>query len=102
MKMKERKMILFTDIGDTIIDESTEIRNSEDVVQRAECIPGARETCLRLHEKGYRIAMVAAQGLLVMAVGYLQKSARIAVPTKTSQDAPALVCLLQRFDNLTA
>ena len=29
----------------------------------------------------YRIAMVAAQGLLVMAVGYLQKSARIAVPT---------------------
>ena len=57
--MKERKMILFTDIGDTIIDESTEIRNSEDVVQRAECIPGARETCLRLHEKGYRIAMVA-------------------------------------------
>ena len=52
-------MILFTDIGDTIIDEGTEERNGEDIVQRAECIPGARETYLRLHEEGFRIAMVA-------------------------------------------
>ncbi len=59
MEKKEKKLILFTDIGDTIIDETTEIRNAEDVVERADCIPGARETYLRLHEEGYRIAMVA-------------------------------------------
>ena len=59
MEKKEKKMILFTDIGDTIIDEGTEERNGEDIVQRAECIPGARETYLRLHEEGFRIAMVA-------------------------------------------
>ena len=35
------------------------IYTGEDVVERADCIPGARETYLRLHEEGYRIAMVA-------------------------------------------
>ena len=59
MEKEKRTVILFTDIGDTIIDESTEIRNGEDVVTQAECIPGARETYLRLHQEGYRIAMVA-------------------------------------------
>ncbi len=54
-----RKLILFTDIGDTIIDEGTEIRDEADVVVRAECIPGARETALSLRQMGYRIAMVA-------------------------------------------
>ena len=58
-KGETQRIILFTDIGDTIIDEGTEIRNGEDVVQRADCMPGARETILSLHEKGYRIAMVA-------------------------------------------
>lgn len=53
MEKKERKTILFTDVGDTIIDEGTEVRNGEDVVQRADCIPGARETYLSLHEDGY-------------------------------------------------
>ncbi len=57
--MKKKKLILFTDIGDTIIDEGTEVRDGNDVVIRAECIPGARETTLRLHEAGYTIAMVA-------------------------------------------
>ena len=54
-----KKLIIFTDIGDTIIDESTEERNALHVVQRARCIPGARETTLRLHEAGYPIVMVA-------------------------------------------
>ena len=59
MNREKRKIILFTDIGDTIIDEGTEIRDGKGVVQQAECIPGARETYLRLHQEGYRIAMVA-------------------------------------------
>ena len=54
------KLIVFTDIGDTIIDEGSEIRNVPGgVVLRADCIPGAKETMLALYEKGYVIAMVA-------------------------------------------
>ena len=53
-------LIIFTDIGDTIIDESSEIRNEPyGVVLRASCIPGARETMLELHRQGYPIVMVA-------------------------------------------
>ena len=54
-----KHLIIFTDIGDTIIDESTEVRDIHRVVQRAACIPGARETTLRLYEAGYTIVMVA-------------------------------------------
>ncbi len=56
----KHQAILFTDIGDTIIDEGTEIRDVPGgVVKRAECLPGARETMLRIYEEGYTIAMVA-------------------------------------------
>lgn len=55
-----KKLIIFTDIGDTIIDEGTEIREiPEGVVLRADCIPGAKETMLRLYDESYTIAMVA-------------------------------------------
>jgi len=55
-----KKLIIFTDIGDTIIDEGSEVRNVPGgVVLRAGCIPGAREAMLKLYEEGYVIAMVA-------------------------------------------
>ena len=54
-----KKLVIFTDIGDTVIDENTEQRDASDTVLRAECIPGAKETYLRLHEAGYTIVMVA-------------------------------------------
>lgn len=55
-----KKLIIFTDIGDTIIDEGTEVRRDpKGVVYHASCIPGAKEAMLSLYEKGYRIAMVA-------------------------------------------
>lgn len=55
-----QKLIIFTDIGDTIIDEGTEVREVPNgIVYRADCIPGARETMLTLYEQGYTIAMVA-------------------------------------------
>lgn len=58
--MKGQKLVIFTDIGDTIIDESTEVRKEkEGVVYHASCIPGAKETMLRLYESGHSIAMVA-------------------------------------------
>lgn len=55
-----RKLVIFTDIGDTIIDEGTEERDEgRNVVLRAECIPGAKEAMIRLYEAGYPICMVA-------------------------------------------
>ena len=59
MEKEKKRLIIFTDIGDTIIDEGTEVRNAQGVVIHAECIPGAKETYLRLYEKGYTIVMVA-------------------------------------------
>ena len=56
----EKKLIIFTDIGDTIIDETTEVRKQQyGVVYSANCIPGAKETFLSLYQQGYRIVMVA-------------------------------------------
>lgn len=59
MEKAKKRLIIFTDIGDTIIDEGTEVRNAQGVVIHADCIPGAKETYLRLYEKGYTIVMVA-------------------------------------------
>ena len=56
----KRKLIIFTDIGDTIIDEGTEIRTEKDgVVHEADCFPGAKETYLKLYADGFTIVMVA-------------------------------------------
>lgn len=56
----EKNLIIFTDIGDTVIDEGTEIRRiPKGVVYQAACIPEAKETMLSLYEQGYTIVMVA-------------------------------------------
>lgn len=47
------------DSGDTIIDESTETRDQEDVVLSAKVIPGAVETIKTLYEEGYMLVLVA-------------------------------------------
>lgn len=58
--MNTKKLVIFTDIGDTIIDEGTEIHfPGSELVLSADCIPGAKETTLRLHEAGFPIVMVA-------------------------------------------
>lgn len=58
--MAGQKLIIFTDIGDTVIDEGTEIRKvPKGVVYHASCIPGAKETMLALYESGHTIVMVA-------------------------------------------
>ncbi|MGO4372148.1 HAD family hydrolase [Paenibacillus sp. MCAF20] len=57
--MENKKLIVFLDSGDTIVDESTEVRDAEGIVQHAELIPGAAEMVRTLHEKGYTLALVA-------------------------------------------
>lgn len=55
----DRELIIFTDSGDTIIDESTQVYDDRQIVQKADFIPGADKALVALHEKGYRIALVA-------------------------------------------
>ncbi len=57
--MNNKKLIIFIDSGDTIIDEGTEIRDDEDVVLKADPIPGMVEVVKSLYEQGYTLALVA-------------------------------------------
>lgn len=57
--MEDKKLIIFFDSGDTIVDESTEIRDEEGIVISADLIPGAAATVQTLHERGYTLALVA-------------------------------------------
>lgn len=57
--MQKKKLILFIDSGDTIIDEATQIRNDEGYVVKAGFIPGADEMMKAIYAAGYTIALVA-------------------------------------------
>ena len=57
--MQEKKLIIFIDSGDTIINEETEVRDEHDVVVKGDCIPGADRMLKTLHGQGYKIAIVA-------------------------------------------
>ncbi len=54
-----KNLIIFTDSGDTIIDEATQVYDDKEIVQRADFIPGAGEVLETLYQEGYRIALVA-------------------------------------------
>ncbi len=54
-----KKLIIFTDSGDTIIDEATQIRNADGIVTKADFIPGADAVLKELNDEGYRIALIA-------------------------------------------
>ena len=54
-----KKLIIFTDSGDTIIDEATQVYDDRHIVQEASLIPGADRVLRQLHEEGYTIALVA-------------------------------------------
>ena len=57
--MTNKKLIIFTDSGDTIIDEATQVRDERDIVLKADFIPGAGEVLKQLHDEGFTIALVA-------------------------------------------
>lgn len=57
--MMTKDLILFIDSGDTLVDESTEIRDDNGVVIEAQLFPGAGEALQSLYRAGYRIALVA-------------------------------------------
>ena len=54
-----RNAIVFLDSGDTLVDESTEVRIKGDVVDHAEFFPGIKEVLFQLKNAGFRVALVA-------------------------------------------
>ncbi len=54
-----KNLIIFTDSGDTIIDEATQVYDDKGIVLRADFIPGAGQVLEELSREGYRIALVA-------------------------------------------
>lgn len=54
-----KNLIIFTDSGDTIIDEATQVFDDKGIVTRADFIPGADKVLTDLQKEGYRIALVA-------------------------------------------
>jgi putative hydrolase of the HAD superfamily len=50
---------LLFDLGDTIMDEATEVKDAEGTTLRAELIPGMAPTLRELRSAGYRLALVA-------------------------------------------
>lgn len=54
-----KELIIFTDSGDTIIDEATQVFDERGIVTEASFIEGADEVLKTLHEEGYTIALVA-------------------------------------------
>lgn len=57
-----KNLVVFIDSGDTLIDESTEIRDETGTVIHAQMIEGAREAVTQLCESGYTLALVADGG----------------------------------------
>ena len=53
-----KKLIIFTDCGDTIIDEGTQVYDDRHIVQQADFIPGADKVLKQLHEEGFTIVAV--------------------------------------------
>lgn len=58
---KSKKLIIFTDSGDTILDESTQqyMKEKPGIVSQADFIENAGEVLEELHQAGYTIALVA-------------------------------------------
>lgn len=56
---RNKRLIIFTDCGDTIIDEATQVYDDRHIVQRADFIPGADEVLKTLHAEGFTVLAVA-------------------------------------------
>lgn len=54
-----KELVVFIDSGDTLVDESTEVKNVMGTVLKAKLFPGAEEALVKLYEYGYTIALVA-------------------------------------------
>ncbi|GAU76666.1 HAD family hydrolase [Fusibacter sp. 3D3] len=55
----EKRLIVFIDSGDTLIDESTQVYDEKGIVLEAELYEGAKALLKALQREGYRVCLVA-------------------------------------------
>lgn len=55
----KKRLIIFTDCGDTLVDEGTEILDKDGYVIDCALFSGAYEALMALKQEGYRMALVA-------------------------------------------
>ncbi|ENH96874.1 hydrolase [Gracilibacillus halophilus YIM-C55.5] len=58
-KQSKKNLTVFLDVGDTIIDERTQVHDDQGIVIAADVIPGADRMVKDLADKGYTLAVVA-------------------------------------------
>ena len=56
--MTSKRLIVFSDSGDTVVDESTQTFDERGIVTGARLIPGAGEVLRQIHEEGFPLVMV--------------------------------------------
>jgi putative hydrolase of the HAD superfamily len=57
--MGNKRLVLFIDSGDTLVDEAAQVWDVDGIVAEAGLIPGAAEALRLIHSRGYPIALVA-------------------------------------------
>ncbi|MCZ6528945.1 MAG: HAD-IA family hydrolase [Chloroflexi bacterium] len=57
--MANRILAVCLDFGDTLVDETSEIKDETETALRADLIPGAGELLRELKQRGYKLALVA-------------------------------------------
>jgi putative hydrolase of the HAD superfamily len=57
--MNGKRLIIFIDSGDTLVNEATEVFDADEVVLHSELIEGAADALKALHDWGHLIALVA-------------------------------------------
>jgi beta-phosphoglucomutase-like phosphatase (HAD superfamily) len=57
--MPQNVQAIFFDLGDTIMDEKTEVKNASGTTLAADLFPGMADALFALHQQGYRLALVA-------------------------------------------
>ena len=57
--MPQNITVIFFDLGDTIMEERTELKDAGGTTLSAELIPGMADALRALHRQGYRLALVA-------------------------------------------
>lgn len=55
----EKKLIIFIDSGDTLVDEATQVLKERELVTSADLIENAKDVIEKLHSDGYIIVLVA-------------------------------------------
>ena len=100
-----KQLVVFFDSGDTLIDESTEVRNAQGIVVKAGLHEGSKEMLLKLTEAGCLLALVADGEVASFHNMYLQHGLQDVFKARAVSEAlgdrkPAAIMFQTAMDQL--